>query len=150
MTDWQILPLSEDDVPRMHVIEVAAHSHPWSEVSLAGCFGKLYRCIGVYCAETNQLQGFAIVQQIIDEVTLMDICVHPDAQGCGLGKQLLNEVITQAQSNRAVKIMLEVRRSNTSAIGLYVSQGFEHTGIRNNYYPTATGQEDALLLDYTF
>ncbi|NKF49561.1 ribosomal protein S18-alanine N-acetyltransferase [Shewanella sp. WXL01] len=142
-------PLTEADVEQMLLVEQSAHSHPWSQAVLASCFGKLYRVTGIY-NDQQTLLGFAIVQQIVDEVTLMDICVHQQAQGLGLGKQLLEQVITEAKQHNAVSILLEVRASNQAAIGLYLSQGFNQSGIRKNYYPTDSGKEDAVLMDYQF
>jgi ribosomal-protein-alanine N-acetyltransferase len=42
-------------------------------------------------------------------------------------------------------VFLEVRESNESAIGLYLSEGFCETGRRPSYYPSVTGREDALV-----
>lgn len=79
----KIEALGQHDAPNMAFIESEAHSHPMSEGALADCFGPLYRCSGLY--RDDVLLGFAIVQQIVDEATLFDICVLPSAQGKGLG-----------------------------------------------------------------
>ncbi|HAU04109.1 MAG TPA: ribosomal-protein-alanine N-acetyltransferase, partial [Pseudoalteromonas shioyasakiensis] len=36
------------------------------------------------------------------------------------------------------------------AIGLYENAGFAHMSVRKNYYPTATGNEDAILMGMSF
>ena len=41
---------------------------------------------------------------------------------------------------------LEVRPSNTSAIRLYLSLGFEQVGMRRGYYQAVGGREDAAVL----
>ena len=41
---------------------------------------------------------------------------------------------------------LEVRPSNTTAIRLYLSMGFEQVGSRRGYYQAASGREDAAVL----
>jgi len=46
----------------------------------------------------------------------------------------------------AKRCLLEVRASNAAARGLYRSLGFQVDGVRKNYYPAATGREDALLM----
>jgi ribosomal-protein-alanine N-acetyltransferase len=43
-------------------------------------------------------------------------------------------------------MFLEVRASNASAIALYEKRGFAEVGLRRNYYPTAKGSEDAILM----
>ncbi|MCL2918061.1 ribosomal protein S18-alanine N-acetyltransferase [Shewanella litorisediminis] len=141
----KIVSLSRQDAPIMALIELKAHSHPMSEGALADCFGPLYRCSGLY--EDDALLGFTIVQQIVDEATLFDICVLPSAQGKGLGKLLLQQVIADAQRHSAQVLMLEVRASNRAAISLYQRLGFTEIGRRKGYYPTADGREDAVLMD---
>ena len=43
-------------------------------------------------------------------------------------------------------LWLEVRASNVAAIALYESLGFNEATIRRNYYPTAEGREDAIIM----
>ncbi|HET19983.1 MAG TPA: ribosomal-protein-alanine N-acetyltransferase, partial [Chromatiales bacterium] len=44
------------------------------------------------------------------------------------------------------RILLEVRASNTPALGLYRSEGFCEDGVRKGYYPASGGREDAILM----
>jgi len=44
---------------------------------------------------------------------------------------------------------LEVRASNAAAIAVYQALDFNELGIRRNYYDTATGREDAVMMAYT-
>ncbi len=141
----QLLELTPTDVCQMAHIEAKAHTHPMSENNLADCFGRLYRVLGLKA--DGQLLGFAIVQQIVDEVTLLDICLAPEFQGLGYGRLLLNAVIERALSSDAVVIMLEVRESNLAARSLYQKLGFIETGRRKGYYSTQDGKEDAILMD---
>ncbi|WP_418357427.1 MULTISPECIES: ribosomal protein S18-alanine N-acetyltransferase [Shewanella] len=142
---YSVCVLSLDSLPAMATIENQAHSHPWTEAGLADCFGPLYRTIGVM--QHGELLGFAIVQQIIDEATLLDICVAPAYQGQGLGLLLMRHILSEAKQAQAVVMMLEVRESNTSAKGLYEKVGFSESGRRKNYYQTNNGNEDAILMD---
>jgi len=142
---YSLVALTEDHLADMSVIEQSCHHSPMSPATLASCFGHLYRVEGVM--SEGKLLGFSIVQQVIDEVTLMDICIAPSAQGLGLGKRLLTSLVAQAKALNAVVIMLEVRQSNLSAIGLYEKAGFVETSRRKGYYPTDDGHEDAVLMD---
>ncbi|MGI2174444.1 ribosomal protein S18-alanine N-acetyltransferase [Shewanella ulleungensis] len=144
---YSISVLSLDDVAAMANIENQAHSHPWTEAGLADCFSPLYRAIGVM--QQGELLGFAIVQQIIDEATLLDICVAPAHQGQGLGLLLIRHLLNTAKHADAVVMMLEVRESNLAAKGLYEKVGFNESGRRKNYYQTIDGNEDAILMDKT-
>ncbi|QDF67943.1 ribosomal-protein-alanine N-acetyltransferase [Shewanella sp. SNU WT4] len=141
----QLVALSLSDVNAMASI-ASDLGYPLSESSLQGCFGPLYRVSGLYV--DKQLLGFSICQQIIDEVTLMDICVAPQFQGQGIGAWLLKHMYDEAKAASAVVIMLEVKASNHGARHLYQKLGFIETGIRANYYQTPAGREDAILMDW--
>jgi [ribosomal protein S18]-alanine N-acetyltransferase len=145
-----IRPLMVDDLAAMAKIETSAHSHPWSLANLADCFGPLHHGIGLFVAQESMpgtLVGFSLVQQIVDEVSLLDICIAPEHQGQGLGRQLMAQLIRDAISREALVIMLEVRESNLGAIHLYQSLGFVEVSRRKNYYQTPIGNEDAILMD---
>ncbi|QYX63832.1 ribosomal protein S18-alanine N-acetyltransferase [Shewanella putrefaciens] len=152
----ELVALTLKDVPQMAQLESMAHSHPMSEGNLADCFGHLYRVLGLKQAKPNAasvsdsvdgLLGFAIVQQIVDEVTLLDICLLPSLQGKGYGKLLLKAVVASAKASGAVVLMLEVRESNLAARALYQKAGFIESGRRKGYYPIVGGKEDAILMD---
>lgn len=142
----QLINLEPTDVDQMTLIEARAHSHPMSKNILADCFGPLYRVLGLKHLD-GSLFGFAIIQQIIDEVTLLDICITPEQQGQGYGRLLLNAIIDFVSTSDAVVLMLEVRESNLAARELYQQVGFVETGRRRGYYPLVDGKEDAILMD---
>jgi|TARA_B110000014_G_C20056114_1_gene549682 ribosomal-protein-alanine N-acetyltransferase len=141
--------LIEQDLNVLMPIELACHSHPWSEKTFKSCIGGRY--FGEKLHIENALKGFYVAEFIIDEATLMDICVSPSEQGNGYGKALLNQFIGQAKSRGAVKIFLEVRSKNISAQMLYMNAGFIETGRRTGYYPSASGfgYEDAIVMCLT-
>ncbi|MDP7593742.1 MAG: ribosomal protein S18-alanine N-acetyltransferase [Litorilituus sp.] len=151
MTDKQLFStIRLNDTASLMAIENACHSHPWSEKTLISCIGNRYFGEKLSHPSKKDLQviGFYIGELIIDEATLMDICVHPNMQGIGLGKILLNQFIAQAKVKGAVKIWLEVRAKNISAQILYMNAGFLETGRRTGYYPSASGfgYEDAIIM----
>ncbi|WP_299004996.1 ribosomal protein S18-alanine N-acetyltransferase [uncultured Shewanella sp.] len=146
--------LEVNDVSEMASIAQLAHSHPMSESTIKSCFGHLYRVSGIYSDEV--LAGFAIVHQIFEEASLMDICIAPQYQGKGLGKALLTFVIEDVKAHKANKVFLEVRASSKGAQQLYLNCGFKQTGIRKGYYKTSiienndqqvSGVEDAVLME---
>ena len=75
----------------------------------------------------------------------MNIAVHPERQGYGIGRALMQHLIALANESGA-SIWLEVRRSNRPARGLYSSLGFSEVGCRPNYYPLEDGREDAIVM----
>ena len=65
---------------------------------------------------------------------IYSIAVHPDYRGRGLGQILMDQTILTAGECKATKITLEVKVTNTSAIGLYMKNGFIPAGIKPCYY----------------
>lgn len=97
--------------------------------------------------------GFYIGEKAGPDFTLMDICVAPEHQGQGIAKQLLAEFIAYGEQQSAENLFLEVRETNTRAIGLYEHAGFGEMSVRKNYYPSdepaKNGFEDAILMGLT-
>ncbi len=142
--------ITVNDVSSLMSIENACHSHPWSEKNFTSCIGGRYfgKKLSEKADEPQSIVGFYIAELVIDEATLMDICVTPNQQGNGFGKKLLTQFIEQAKTKGAVKIWLEVRAKNIAAQMLYMNAGFIETGRRTGYYPSAKGfgYEDAIVM----
>jgi len=147
--------ISSQHVSKLMPIEIACHSHPWNEKTFTSCISGRYFGEYAHLSENDSVDniiGFYIGELVIDEATLMDICVPPTEQGKGFGKALLQQFLQQAQQKGAVKIWLEVRAKNIAAQMLYMNHGFIETGRRTGYYPSAKGfgYEDAIVMCLTF
>ncbi|MDB5386129.1 MAG: hypothetical protein JWM11_1775 [Planctomycetaceae bacterium] len=57
-------------------------------------------------------------------INLHDLAVHPDFRGKGIGRQLLQAVVTHALQTGCCRVTLEVRIDNEPARELYLSEGF--------------------------
>ena len=88
--------ISINDVEKLMPIETACHSHPWSEKTFTSCIGNRY--FGYSLKVQDELMGFYIGEHIAGEATLMDICVNPNRQGKGFGKDLLMKFFAQAKA----------------------------------------------------
>ncbi len=94
-------------------------------------------------AQAPGVLGFLVAQHIAPEWELENIVVAPAARRTGLGKRLLDALLTQARETNSAAVFLEVRESNTAARTLYEKAGFEQTGRRKSYYRDPV--EDAIL-----
>lgn len=139
---YQVITIERID--ELMAIENVCHSHPWSEKTMASCIGGRY--FGYLAHHQENAVGFYIGEYIAQEATLMDICVAPQAQGKGIGKQLLLHFIDEAQQRGAHTVFLEVRVSNIGALMLYINQGFTEIGRRTGYYPAKIGYEDGIVM----
>lgn len=83
---------------------------------------------------------------VLDEAHLLNLSIAKTYQKQGLGRFLLEYMLKIAKSYQAANMFLEVRASNVSALALYENIGFNEMAVRRNYYPAATGREDAILM----
>lgn len=139
-----ISTLSTTDLARAFQIETRAHAFPWSEKTFASNQGERY--LNLQLAVDGEIAAFAITQIVLDEATLFNIAVDPAYQRRGLGRELLEAVIDAVEERGVATLWLEVRASNAAAIALYESLGFNEATVRRNYYPTADGHEDAIVM----
>ncbi len=93
--------------------------------------------------EGANLLGLGCYWAILDEAHITVLAVDPRYQRRGLGKWLLVNLLEDACNRSLTRATLEVRPSNSLALALYESLGFETLGRRHRYY--ADG-EDALIL----
>ena len=139
--------LTPDDLTQALNIERRSHAFPWSEQTFASNQGE--RFLNLRLEVDGKLAAFAITQLVLDEASLFNIAVDPAYQRRGLGRQLLQYLIDQLIQREVMTLWLEVRASNLPAIALYEQLEFNQVSRRPNYYPTASGREDALIMALT-
>ncbi|MDO6567173.1 ribosomal protein S18-alanine N-acetyltransferase [Alteromonas sp. 1_MG-2023] len=125
-------------------IHEASQYKPWSYSTFIDCTNSPY--FGVLAIKDVQVVGYALVLEVVDEATLMDIAVDKRCRQEGIGRALVEYVKQHAHHNKMTSMWLEVRASNVGAISLYENTGFEHIEVRKNYYQTANGKEHAKIM----
>ena len=68
------------------------------------------------------------------QADIQTIAVVEGARGQGLGRTLMNALLSEARSRGADEVFLEVRADNPAAQHLYESLGFEQIDRRKKYY----------------
>lgn len=135
--------LDENDLPQLLSIENAVHVAPWPEDVFRRCLQAGY--FGWVAEHETQILGFIFVSLQASECHILNICVAPEYQHQGFGRQLLAYALTEVKKKGAGIAFLEVRRSNQHAIALYHQFEFIKIGERKGYYPSLQGAEDALV-----
>jgi ribosomal protein S18 acetylase RimI-like enzyme len=95
-------------------------------VQFPGC-GVFYRpgSMLAFNPATGWLAGVVLVTFVAPEVGhITQLCVTPDAQGTGLGYDLLSRAIFALQAGGAKRVTLTVTEANTGAVELYRKFGF--------------------------
>ncbi|MGS0740580.1 ribosomal protein S18-alanine N-acetyltransferase [Glaciimonas sp. GG7] len=139
-------PMSIADLEEVVEIEKRVYSHPWTYGNFVDSITSGYQCWTLRDA-AHRLVGYFFLMSVVDEAHLLNISVHGDLHGCGIGKQLLDKVVLQAHDQAMTSVLLEVRPSNPRAIMIYQRYGFVQIGIRPSYYPAVgEGREDAIVM----
>jgi len=86
--------------------------------------------------------GVLLAWAVADELHVINVATHPDFRRRGVGHAVLKFALERAVREGARLVLLEVRRSNRAAIGLYRAHGFSAMGVRRGYY--ADNSEDAI------
>lgn len=68
------------------------------------------------------------------DADVLTLTVAPTYRRQGIGRAMLDQLITWATMRKAPSIFLEVREGNVEASPLYESAGFEPISTRSNYY----------------
>lgn len=140
----RLRPMVETDLQHVLKIEQAAYEFPWTFGIFRDCLRVGYHCY-VYEGPSGIL-GHGVMSVAAGECHLLNICVHPDWQRRGLGRQLVEHLLDVARAKGVGTALLEVRASNTSAYRLYTNLGFNEVGLRHQYYPGHGEREDAIIL----
>ncbi len=139
-----IRSMVETDVPSVVAIERAAYQFPWSEGIFRDCLRVGYVC-RVAVAE-NEVVGYGVMSVGAGEAHILNLCIDAHFRCRGVGRRMLEYLVDRACAAGMSEAFLEVRPSNTAAIRLYQSMGFEQVGIRRGYYQAIGGREDASVL----
>ena len=120
----------------------------WSPASLwAELAARPRRAYVVEEDDEGAVAGYAGVDLGGEVADVMTMAVARRAQGSGLGRRLLEELVARAAADHAAYLMLEVRADNVPARKLYESRGFELLTVRRRYYQP--GAVDAHVMRLT-
>jgi ribosomal-protein-alanine N-acetyltransferase len=136
--------MTEADLDAVLHIEREVHAHPWTLGNFSDALRSGYQCKVFESA--GVMLGYAVIMLAVDEAELLDIAIDKGHQRKGIGRKLLDAILSLARHENMRRMVLEVRASNQAAIALYRASGFEQIGLRRDYYLAANGREDAILM----
>jgi ribosomal protein S18 acetylase RimI-like enzyme len=114
-----IRPATLDDIPRLQELEqVFPNSMP--ETMLRR---ELEVGWGLVCVEAGVVQGYALVREDDGMLDLTRLAVNQEAQGQGIGGELLRAVLEHGKTT-----VLTVLKDNARAVALYQRHGFRIVG----------------------
>lgn len=138
-------PMTVADLDAVMAIEARAYSHPWSRGNFVDSLAAGYVAEVLECTQDG-LRAYLVAMEGPDELHLLNLTVHPESQGQGLARTLLNALQAHGRARELRTLWLEVRESNHRARALYRQGGFAEVGRRRGYYPAAVRREDAVVM----
>ncbi len=135
------------DLPRLMEIEKAGFRHPWSEAQLRAELGNAWSVMLAALEDGpagERMAGYIVVWVVHDELHVLNVATAPEDRRRGVGRAIMEEAHRLGRERACRISTLEVRRSNTPAIALYLALGYRQVGMRPRYY--AEENEDALLM----
>jgi [ribosomal protein S18]-alanine N-acetyltransferase len=133
------------DVDRVVEIEREGFLHPWSRELVERELGHVWSQLLV--AEEGSggaIVGYIVFWLVHDEVHVLNVASALAARRRGIGRALMEEAEREGLRRGVRLSTLEVRRSNTPALTLYLAMGYRQVGVRPNYY--AEEREDAIVM----
>jgi ribosomal-protein-alanine N-acetyltransferase len=136
--------MEPDDVDEIWRIEQDLFSLPWSKTSILFEAGDNRTSFPIVAIDEDGIAGYSIGWFVSDELHIGNVAVARPKQGRGIGRRLLEYMLKEALDRGVSLATLEVRVSNSRAIGLYRKYGFQGVAIRKRYY--GDNGEDALVM----
>ena len=159
--ELSFMPMQTADLDEVLSMESVSHLHPWTRGNFSDSLasGHWAYCIRPQADQAKMVPGtyldpqvlwaYCILYPAVDELHLLNITVSPKLRKLGLGSRMMAAIEGVAAQQNMLRIILEVRPSNISALALYQKLGYEQIGIRKHYYPASPeggNREDAIVM----
>ncbi|MGI6037496.1 MAG: ribosomal protein S18-alanine N-acetyltransferase [Limnochordia bacterium] len=144
VSDYQIRPMRVRDVDQVVAIEREAFPIPWSRFTYVSEIVHNDRAHYFVAVDEDRVLGYAGMWLIAGEGHITNVAVAAPYRRQGIGTKLLRTLAETARGYGALRLTLEVRRSNEEAQGAYKKCGFLSVGVRPGYY--LDNGEDAVIM----
>ena len=135
--------ITKNDAPSVAQIEKECFSVPFTEDDISSYIENPIWHFLVARSEEGVI-GYISFTIILDECQIVNVAVSQGARCRGIGSLLLDHFLCYVKEKGVKSVYLEVRESNSAAIGLYEKFNFSRSGVSKNHYTKPT--ENALLM----
>ena len=142
---YNFLPMDINYLLRVYELELESYDFPWTKEILRDCI--LYKYDSFVVVLNDNLVGYIISKIAYPETHILNLTVKKNFRKKGIGKALIELIISDARLRNSENIILEVRANNTDAQSLYKKLNFEVIGTRKDYYESKNDREDAYVLN---
>ncbi len=137
---WLLRRAGVDDLDAIMVIETATFANDaWSSELMHAELANAHTYYLVALGDGGEgpvlvAYGGLLAPRGAGQADIQTIAVVEGARGHGLGRTLMNALLSEARTRGADEVFLEVRADNPAAQHLYESLGFEQIDLRKKYY----------------
>lgn len=127
------------------VLDIESHSFefPWSEDEFIRAL-RQRNCIGMV-AELNEIVvGFMIYELHKNRLHILNFAVNQDYRRDGVGRSMVEKLVSKLSYQRRSRILLEVRETNLPAQLFFKNVGFQAVSVLRDFYEDTT--EDAYVM----
>ena len=136
-------PLAEHHIGAILAIEKETNTSPWSERSFKN---ELINRQSIFLVAllSGVVAGYGGLWVCVDEGHITTLAVGAEHRRKGIGRKLMDELLSKAKPQGVTCSTLEVRAGNLPAIELYKAMGYVEVARRKAYYPD--NKEDAVVM----
>ena len=142
---YNFFPMDINYLTKVYELELESYDFPWTKEILRDCI--LYKYDSFVVVLNDNLVGYIISKITYPETHILNLTVKKNFRKNGIGKALIELIISDARLRNSENIILEVRANNTDAQSLYKKLNFEVIGTRKDYYESKNDREDAYVLN---
>ena len=136
---------TKNDLSKIALIENRVFRCPWSNDQIRWELRSQHVASNYVMLLEDNIIGYIFTHKIDKEVQILNFAIDISYHHKGYGEEFFSYFIDQLDED--ISIILEVRKSNFSAINLYLKFGFSELGIREKYYSDG---EDAIVMKRRF
>jgi len=135
------------DMPEVLDIEGESFEFPWSEEDFIRCL-RQRNCIGMVAEYQQRVVGFMIYELHKTRLHILNFSVAKQFRRRGVGRQMVDKLISKLSSGRRTRIVLEIRETNLPAQLFFRDSGFRAVSVLRSYYDDTP--EDAYVMQYRY
>ncbi len=130
MTTIAIRQAHDDEIetliPLLLLAEESERALRWG---LANLVDEVYRM-----DNGDQLVGAATMRWDGDECEIQELAIAPERQGQGLGKQLIEFLVAEAEQRGKQRVLVGTANAGINQIAFYQKAGFRMDHVRQDYF----------------
>jgi ribosomal-protein-alanine N-acetyltransferase len=108
--------MKERDIPGALLVEEASFEFPWTEEDFVKCLDpKDLNCHGKVFYYEGKIIAFMIYKLEDFHIDLINLAIDPNYRRCGIGSQMIANLIERLTWQRWRRLIVEVRETNLTA-----------------------------------